>query len=166
MRFEETLLKTLSWRGVLKVKELNCEERNRIKELELNYSQFTSFLGKPVNIGVEECLKRRKVFAALTSPGFNWPPGPYAVLKIGGREIGFITERGLEVRHEALKDSRGEHIVVILPLRIPELDSIVEDCIVASPSPLAHIYLLQLLEGAGLNGTLIVGFNKLRSSVS
>lgn len=166
MRFEEILLEALSRRGVLKVKELSREEKNRVNELETNYSQSTSFLGKPVNIGVEKCLKKRRVFAALTSPSFNWPPGPYAVLKIGEKEIGFITERGLEVRREALRNSRGERVVVILPLSIPELDSIVDDCIVASPSPPAHCYLLQLLEGTGLNGTLIVGFDKPRSSIS
>ncbi len=163
MKLEEILLNALSLRGVLKVRELSCEERSRVRELEANYSRCGGPFGKPVNIGVEECLKRGNVFAALTSPDFKWPPGPYAVLKVGEREIGFITERGLEVRRDALRGSRGEHVVTVLPLRLPELDSIADNCVVASPSPPVHSYLLRLLGGTGLNGTLLIGFDRLRT---
>lgn len=162
MKLEEILLSVLSRRRVLRVKELNCEERNRVKELEANYSRCRGLFGRPVNIGVEECLKRENVFAALTSPDFEWPPGPYAVLKVGEREVGFITERGLEISRDALRGSRGEHVVTVLPLRLPELDSVADNCVVASPSPPVHGYLLQLLGGTGLSGTLLIGFDRLR----
>lgn len=163
MKLEEILLNVLSRRGVLKVKELSCEERSRVRELEANYSRYRGPFGRPVNVGVEECLKRENVFAALTSPDFEWPPGPYAVLKVGEREVGFITERGLEISRDALRGSGGEHVVTVLPLRLPELDSIADNCVVASPSPPVHGYLLQLLGGTGLNGTLLIGFDRLRT---
>jgi len=139
---------------------LGAEERERVRELEESCAHTP--WGRFVNLGVVECLSRRHVLAALTSPSFKWPPGPYALIKVGEAVVGVIDEKGVRVDARALARARGEHTLVILPLRLPELDGLVREPVAASPSPPTHRYLVELLGGEEGCGTLLVAFDGLR----
>jgi len=166
VKLEELVLSALKARGVEKARLLAPEERARVRELEELYSRRATPLGKPVNLGVIECLQRRYVVAALTSPTFEWPSGPYAVIKVGDVEVGSLNERGISINVRSFRKARGEHLIVYLPLRIPELEALLKDAVAASPSPPTHSYLAKLLGGkGGQQGTLLVGFNYARRPV-
>lgn len=162
------VFESLRWRGVLRVQLLSSEERARVSAIEEKFSAGRGPLGRAVNLGVVECMKRAYVLAALSSPSFKWPPGPYALLKVGDRVVGVIDERGLRVDRPALASSeRGEHAAVLLPLRLEELEEVAESPVAASPLPPTHLYLLELLRGGCEGcGTLLVGLNGLRSSAA
>lgn len=165
MTLEDVILAALVERGVLRVRKLNQREIDEVAKIERNFSAGKFQWGKPVNVGVFECLSKKHVFAALTRPDFQWPAGPYALLKVGEREVGVIDERGVLVNRHALAEARGEHVVLLLPLKLPELDEIVKSCVAASPSPRAHTYLLSLFgSSCGSCGTLLVGFDDLKVS--
>jgi hypothetical protein len=155
----EEVLKALAGRGVLGGRLLKVEEVERVRELEEAYSARSTPWGRPVNLGVFECLKRRHVLAAATSPSFRWPPGPYALIKVGESVVGAIDERGVRVDARALARARGEHVLVVLPLRLPELDGLVREPVAASPSPPTHRYLAELLGCGDGCGTLLVAFD-------
>ncbi|RLF06613.1 MAG: hypothetical protein DRK00_01065 [Thermoprotei archaeon] len=162
MSIEDLVLRALAWRGVVKVRVLSEEERRRVKELEESYSLRPTPLGYPVNVGVLECLKRRHVVAVLTRPSFKWPPGPYALLKLGNNVVGVIDERGLHLNRDSLKRLGDSHYVIFPPLRLPELNGLLADYVVGSPSPPTHRYLSRLMGGEGDYGSLLLGFNSLR----
>lgn len=162
MSLEEIVLSALADRGVLGGRFLRAEEKERVRELEEAYSRTRTPLGHPTNLGVVECLKRRYVLAALTAPHFKWPPGPYALVKVGEAVIGFIDESGFRLDSRALARVKGEHKLVILPLQFPELENLVAEPVGASPSPYTHKYLVELLGCKGDCGTLLVAFNGVR----
>lgn len=162
MRVEEIVLMKLAERGVVKAKMLSREERSKVKELEEKYSLKRTAWGYPLNLGVLECLKRVYVVAVLTHPTFKWPPGPYAILKLGNGVVGVIDEKGLHIDRGSLEDASNEHYVIFPPLRLRELDDVFVDCVAGSPSPPTHHYLTRLLGGGGEYGSLLLGFNSLR----
>jgi len=162
MSIERVVLSALAGRGVVGGCLLLTEERQRIKELEEAYSRTSTPWGKPVNLGVMECLKRRYVLAALTSPHFKWPRGPYALVKVGETVVGFIDECGFSLNAKALAGAKGDHELVILPLRLPELEDLVDEPVAASPSPPTHRYLADLLGCKSGCGSLLVAFNGVR----
>jgi len=157
---ERVALEVLAPRGVLRVRRLSEGEVEEVRRLEGSCA-LTPW-GRAVNRGVEECLRRRVVLAALTGPRFLWPPGPYALIEVGGRVVGVVDESGVRLDRGALRGARGEHRVVFLPLRIPELEGVLEGCVAASPSRPAHEYLLRLLGGCEGCGTLLIGCDGLR----
>ncbi|RLE96282.1 MAG: hypothetical protein DRJ57_05750 [Thermoprotei archaeon] len=162
MSIEELVLRTLAKRGVAKARVLSEDERKKVKELEEDYSSRPTQWGYPVNVGVLECLNRRHVVAVLTYPFFKWPPGPYALLKLDDATVGVIDESGLHLDRSTLKRAGGKHYVIYPPLRLPELDELMTDCVVGSPSPPTHRYLAHLLGGGSEYGSLLLGFNSLR----
>lgn len=141
---------------------MSQREVEEVRNLERESSVRVTPWGRPLNLGVEECLRRRFVLAALTSPSFKWPPGPYAVLKIGDRVVGVVDERGIAIDRYAIAGAKGDRMIVFLPLRIPELEGISEDCVAASPSLPTHEYLLRVLGGCRGCGTLLIGLNDLK----
>jgi len=157
MSIEEKVLKALAPRGVLKGRLLSAGGIARVRELEETRSRTP--WGRSVNLGVAECLKRRYVLAALTSPSFKWPPGPYALIKVGDSVVGVVDEKGVRVDARALARAKGEHVLVILPLQLPELNRLVREPVAASPSPQTHMYLAELLGGGEGCGTLLVAFD-------
>ena len=164
MTLEDVVLAVLVKRGVLRVRKLSQQEIDEVARIEQKYSASRSHWGRPLNVGVLECLSKRHVFAALTRPDFQWPAGPYAVLKVGERKVGVIDERGVLIDRASLAEARGEHTVLLLPLKLPELDEITESCVAASPSPPTHAFLLSLFNSScGGCGTLLVGFDDLRA---
>lgn len=166
MALEDVILAVLASRGVAQVRELRQREVEEIRAIEERYSSSTSHWGRPINTGVLECLRRRHVLAALTKPDFKWPPGPYALLKVGNEIVGEIDERGVRINREALRRARGERAILLLPLRLPELEEIAESCVAASPSPPTHTFLLTLFgSSCGGCGTLLVGFDNLRGEL-
>ena len=163
MILEELVLRALKARGAVRARYLNREERYRIEELEESYSRTITPWGRPVNLGVMECLRRRHVIALLTAPHFTWPPGPYALLKAGRVVVGEVTSTGLQLYRDRLRRARGEWTVVYLSLKFPELEELDEEAVAASPSPVTHRYLETLLGGGRGMGTLLVGLNSLKS---
>jgi hypothetical protein len=163
MSVEAIVLSALAGRRVLWGRLLRAEEVERVRELEETYSRTLTPWGKPVNLGAMECLKRRYVLAALTLPDFKWPPGPYALIKVGGTVVGIIDENGLSLNRKAFAGAKGDHELVILPLRLPELEELVDEPVGASPSPPTHRYLAELLGCRNDCGSLLVAFNRVRA---
>lgn len=162
MSIERVVLSALAGRGILGGRLLRAEEKKRVRELEETYSRTLTPWGKPVNLGVAECLKRCYVLAVLTSPEFKWPSGPYGLIKVGETVVGFIDESGLHLSAKKLAGVKGERELAILPLRLPELEELVDEPVGASPSPLTHRYLAELLGCKSDCGTLLVAFNRVR----
>ena len=160
MRLEDLVLGALRPRGALAARLLSGGEVEEVRRLEREHSERVTPWGRVINRGALECLGRRFVVAVATDAGFKWPSGPYAVVIVGGRVVGAVDEGGVRIDRALLAGSRGGHEVVVLPLRIPELEEVLENPCAASPSPPAHSYLLRLLslDCAGC-GTLLVGFD-------
>ena len=158
MRLEEIVLDALRARGGLAARLLSDGEREEVRRVESEHSMRPTPWGKAVNRGLLECLEKRFVVAVLTSPGFEWPPGPYALIVVGDRTVGTVGREGVRLDPRLLAGSRGEHLIVLLPLKIPELDGVLQNPTVASPSPPTHSYLLRLMGASCPDcGTLLVG---------
>ena len=162
----EAALRELSeLRGVAKVRLLTEGERAEVLRLEEEHSRRPlKGLGAPRNVGVAECLRRKHVVAMLTTDEFEWPPGPYALIRVCGVVVGEVRECGIVFFRERVARvarSRCSREVVFLPLRPPEpLARRFRNLIFASPSPPSHSYLVKLVgaEGEGL-GTMLAGFD-------
>ncbi|MCS7104087.1 MAG: hypothetical protein NZ954_00790 [Thermofilaceae archaeon] len=164
MNVADVILNVLSRRGVIEALLLDQKQLGKVRNLEEDYSRRLTPWGYPVNLGVFECLKRRYVSAVLTTSGFKWPSGPYALLKIGDYVVGTIDENGVRIRRVSLLKPGEKHMVVFLPLNIPELEDVTVDPVVASPSPPTHSYLIWLFSlKCSECGTLLVGFNGVKA---
>jgi len=164
---EKAVKKLRSVRGVLEVRLLSSNEREKVLELETEYSRVeVKGFGKPYNKGVFECLKRKHVVVLLTNEEFKWPKGPYAVVELSGTIVAEVNERGLKVFKERIRGLKREHRecrIVFLPLNPPLIEPFkdFQNMIFASPSPRTHEYLLKLFkveERASL-GTMLAGFD-------
>lgn len=144
---------------------LTLSERRRILEIERNYSRkLIAGIGKPLNIGVQECLKREIVIAVLTSPDFKWPRGPYAEIVVGGVAVGLIDEHGLRVNKEKLLKARREKstpVIKYLPVRLNKKLRGAKNLIASFPSPPADKYIKSLFNKSLERdvGTLLLGFD-------
>jgi hypothetical protein len=134
-------------------------------------------LGKGINLGLREALKRRNAFACATDLNLTWPECSYIKLVCDGEVIGEdvydkaaledLKKKGHMVagnlvlykdKMKVFKEKRDEMRVHILPMEIPELT--VCGAVVGVPSPPADIYLKTTLgvdtEDNRL-GTIVVG---------
>jgi len=155
----EPIVEALRGRGVVSGRLLTSPELRAIESLEEEYSRRRTPLGRPVNIGVTHCIRKRYVCALATSPCFRWPEQPYAVIKVGHRVVGYMDRSGVHVHGNLRGLPRGESTVLYIPVRLPELDAVARGHLAAFPSPPSHSYLARILGlGDGDWGTLLVGF--------
>ena len=153
------LVEVLKDRGVVRGKLLTRGDRDKIAKLEAEYSRRVTLLGRPLNLGVRECLKKRFICVLLTAPSFKWPDTPHAIIRVDYTVIGYIDRTGLHLHRFKLQGLQGERIVVYPPTRLPELDRVVKNHLVSFPSPPTHAYLAGKLNAESEEyGTMIVGF--------
>ena len=81
--------KIKSIKGILKIEQLNEEEKIEVMRLEGDAECHVMMgLCKGINIGVRKALEKRKVFACLTDNTMEWPRCSYIKLYAGNEVIG------------------------------------------------------------------------------
>jgi len=176
---EDSVLETLmSLKGIIKVVLLSEEDRAEIERLERE-AEGNVMMGicKGINLGVREALNKKAVYACMTNKSLNWPKTSLVKIVCNGDTVGedIYDDRELEKlksegniilgnlvfykdKMHLMKEKREKVSVIILPLRIPELEKM--GMVAGSPSPPADLYLKRKLGGAEENpeiGTIIVG---------
>ncbi len=161
---QDILARLLSIEGVLAGRLLSPAERREILRLENVYSRtLLKGFGRPVNIGVRECMTRSYVVGLVTGSGFKWPPGPYALIMVNEVIVGEISN-GIKIAVAKLARARGSRNswkLIFPPLRFPPLEGLARNPVMASPSPPSDKYLKKILGAADDHeiGTAIIGFN-------
>lgn len=165
-------------KGVTKVVLLGQEERAVVEKLE-SEAEEKVLMGfcKGKNLGVREALGKKTVYACLTDTSLRWPKTSLIKIVCGEETIGediYDEERLEKLKNEGnivlgnlvlykdkmrlMRENREKICVLMLPLRIPELETL--GMVVGSPSPPADLYLKKKM-GASEDdpkiGTIIVG---------
>jgi len=162
---EQLIMKALkNIRGVLEVRLLDRSDRETISRIERRYTKnIIKGIGRPRNLGVEESLKREYVVVIFTTPEFEWPKGPYAVIKLGEHIIGIIDENGLKLIPDRLRTAlrRGIPEVIFLPLNVKLKIPAARNLVVAPTSPPTDNYLKKKfrVKGGRDIGTMLIGFD-------
>lgn len=141
--------KLLKIKGIKKVIVLNDEVRRDIEKLEKEYSNnIIKGWGKPLNLGVYECLKRNTLLLLITDKNFKWPKGPYALIKINNEIIATIDEKGLKINKNKVSLLKSKVPIIIYPPLKPtdDIRKIIANSILASPSPLTDRYLKKIFK--------------------
>lgn len=167
-------------KGVLGIKVLSQEEREKILELEQEAEKKVLFgMGKGFNAGLREILKRDFVVVIITDNEFEWPPEPAIQIvcddEVIGEEIkspekaedykkqGHIVAGNLVIFKDKAKSimSRKNFTVVFPPMSFKQLEGVDEftDVISASPCPPSHLFLIEWMSVNNAPGTILVGFN-------
>jgi len=167
-----------SIKGVLGIKILSQEERNVILELEQEAEKHVLFgLGKGLNTGLREILKRDIIVAITNDNEFEWPPEPAIQLvsndEVIGEEIkspekaeeykkqGHVVAGNLVIyRTKSIMSARNFN-VVFPPMSFKLFERISEftDIISASPCPPSHLFICEKMGTENAPGTILVGFN-------
>ncbi|MDH5806213.1 MAG: hypothetical protein QXW62_04490 [Candidatus Methanomethylicaceae archaeon] len=166
--------------GIVKIVELNDEEKKEIEKLEKEAeSKVLMGLCKGINIGVREALNKKLVYACLTNMEFKWPKTSLVKIVCENeviaediydeellnkkKEEGNLVLGNLVVYKDKLKimkERKDKLLAIMLPLPIPELEKI--NAIVGSPSPPVDKYLkvkFGILEEKPELGTIIIGID-------
>jgi hypothetical protein len=168
--------------GVRRFKILSDEERRSLLQAELTGEESMSG-GRGFNEGLREALSRPFVVACSTYRSFQWPSGPYVVLKEGNVVVGFITDDINQVKeqHNEKISVIGKNLVIFperirrlrcgkrLPttfvhkgFNLPELEkeTKVKDTVLAFCTRAGDAYLKKLLneEDRPELGSIVIGF--------
>lgn len=109
--------------GIRKIKVLSATERHSLLQVELS-AEENMIGGHGLNEGLREALSRKFVVVCSTDIKFEWPHGPYVVLKEGDVVVGFITDNVDRVKQQFdEKISVFVKDLVIFPERIRKLRS-------------------------------------------
>jgi hypothetical protein len=168
-------------KGVIDIKVLSSqEERDKLLELEQEAEKKVLYgIGKGLNTGLREVLKRDFVVVIINDNEFEWPPEPAIQIVCDGEVIGEeikFPEKAEEYKKQGhivagnlviFKDktkaimSRKDFTVVFPPMSFKQLEGIDEftDVISASPCPPSHLYLIERMNVNYAPGTILVGFN-------
>ena len=141
--------KLLKVKGIKKVFILNDKIKRDIEKLEREYSNnVIKGWGKPLNLGVYECLKRKVLLLLITDKNFKWPKGPYALIKINNENIAIIDEKGLKINKDKVSLLKNKVPIIIYPPLKPtdDIRKIITNSILASPSPLTDGYLKKIFK--------------------
>lgn len=107
--------------GIRKIKVLSGMERHSLLQEEL-LAEETMIGGHGFNEGLREALSRKFVVVCSTDMDFEWPNGPYVVLKEGDVVVGFITDNVDRIKQQFdEKVSVFVKDLVIFPERIRKL---------------------------------------------
>lgn len=170
----------MKMKGIVKVALLSKEDVDEVERLEREAEgKVLMGLCKGVNLGVREALGRRRVYACITNSSLRWPKTSLVKIVCEGETIGedIYDEAELErlkkegnivvgnlvfyrEKMRLMKENREKMSVIMLPLRIPELEG--RGMVVGSPSPPADLYLKRKLgvpEDDPKMGTIIIGVN-------
>ncbi len=169
MKIDDIIDELRKIKGVVDVKLLDDSTRSKIEEIEKNYSEtLVKGLGKPYNLGVFECLKRKYVIVLLTNEEFEWPKGPYTIIKLANEVIAEINKKGMKIFHEKIANLRKctsePPKAIFLTLKpTDEIKRIIPNAILASPSPPTDSYLKKLFKLEEVRtqnlGTMLVAFD-------
>jgi len=167
-------------KGVLGIKMLSKGEREKILELEQEAEKHVLYgMGKGLNTGLREILKRDFIVAIANDDEFEWPPEPAIQIVCGneviGEEIkspekaeeykrqGHIVTGNLVIFRDKAKSimSRKDFTVVFPPMSFKRLEVIDEftDVVSASPCPPSHLFISECMNANNAPGTILVGFN-------
>ncbi|MGQ9759775.1 MAG: hypothetical protein ACUVQ5_04290 [Candidatus Methanomethylicaceae archaeon] len=154
------------------------EDRAEVERLEREAEEKVLMgLCKGTNMGVREALNKKVVFVCATDLSLRWPKSSLIRIVCDGETIGediYDEERLNRLKNEGnivagnlvfykdkmllLKEKRENIRVLMLPLLIPELESL--GAIIGSPSPPTDLYLKKKLGITDKDpnlGTIIVG---------
>jgi len=107
--------------GIRKIKVLSDVERHSLLQVELS-AEETMIGCCGFNEGLREALSRKFVVVCSTDMDFEWPNGPYVVLKEGEVIVGFITDNVDRIKQQFdEKISVFVKDLVIFPERIQKL---------------------------------------------
>lgn len=167
-------------KGIVKVALLSKEDVAEVERLEREAEgKVLMGLCKGINLGVREALGRRAVYACITNSSLRWPKTSLVKIICDGETIGEDIYDEVELERlkkegnivvgnlvfykekmRLMKENREKISIIMLPLRIPELEG--QGTVVGSPSPPADLYLKKRL-GAPQDdpniGTIIIGVN-------
>lgn len=167
-------------KGVIGTKMLSREEREKILELEEESEKHVLYgMGKGLNTGLREILKRDFIVAIANDNEFEWPPEPALQIvcdnEVIGEEIkslekaeeykmqGHIVTGNLVIFKDKAKSvmARKDFTVIFPPMSFKQLESIQEfaDIVSASPCPPSHLFISEQMNTNDAPGTLLVGFN-------
>jgi len=167
-------------KGVLGIKILSQEEREAILKLEEEAEKHVLYgLGKGLNTGLREILKRDIILAIANDNEFEWPPEPAIQLvcnnEIIGEEIkspekveeykkqGHVIAGNLVIYKDKtrLVMSARNFTLTFPPMSFKLFEKINEftDVISASPCPPSHLFICEKMGKENIPGTLLVGFN-------
>ena len=167
-------------KGVLGIKILSQEEREKILELEQEAEKHVLFgMGKSLNTGLREILKRDFIVAIANDNEFEWPLEPAVQIvcdnEVIGEEIkspekaeeykrqGHIVAGNLVIFKDKAKSimARKDFTVVLPPMSFKQLEGIDEftDIVSASPCPPSHLFISEQMSANNAPGTILVGFN-------
>ncbi|MCP8307822.1 MAG: hypothetical protein H3Z52_01010 [archaeon] len=167
-------------KGVLCIKILSQEEKEKILKLEQEAEKKVLYgMGKGLNTGLREILKREIIVAIANDNEFEWPPEPAIQIvcnnEVIGEEIkspekakeyerqGHIVSGNLVIFRDKTQSimSRKDFTVVFPPMSFKQLEGIDEftDVMSASPCPPSHLFISECMNANNAPGTILVGFN-------
>ncbi|MEM3437122.1 MAG: hypothetical protein QXP55_01105 [Nitrososphaerales archaeon] len=167
-------------KGIINIKVLSKEEKEKLLELEQEAEKKVLFgIGKGLNLGLRETLKRDFMVAIVNNNEFEWPPEPAIQIVCNGEVIGEeikSPEKAEEYKKQGhivagnlviFKDKakfimqRKDFTIVFPPMSFKQLEGVEEfiDVVSASPCPPSHLYLIECMNVAHAPGTILVGFN-------
>jgi hypothetical protein len=167
-------------KGVLGIKMLSKEEREKILRLEEEAEKHVLYgMGKGLNTGLREILKRDFIVAIANDDEFEWPPEPAVQIvcdnEVIGEEIkspekaeeykcqGHIVAGNLVIFKDKAKSimSKKDFTVIFPSMSFKQLEVIDEftDVVSASPCPPSHLFISEQMNACNAPGTILVGFN-------
>ncbi len=167
-------------KGVLWIKILSQEDKEKILQIEQEAEKHVLFgLGKGLNTGLREILKRDIIIAIGNDNEFEWPPESAIQLVSDGevigeeikspekakeyKEQGHVIAGNLVIYRDKTRSvMRARNFTVVFPpMSFKPFESISEftDVISASPCPPSHLFICEKMGKEEVPGTILVGFN-------